>query len=136
MIQSLSHTTIYVRDQEAARAFYVDKLGFEVRMDVTMGTFRWLTVGPKAQPQLQMVLMPVGESPMMDAEAVKDLRTLLEKGAIGCGVLETDDCKATYEELRKKGVEFKGAPEQRPYGLEALLKDNSGNWFSVVERPR
>jgi predicted enzyme related to lactoylglutathione lyase len=136
MIQTLSHMTIYVLDQEAARTFYVDKLGFEVRADMTMGEFRWLTVGPKAQPQLQMILMPIAESPMMNAGAVVAFRKLVQQGAIGCGVLETDDCKATYEALVKKGVVFNGPPAQRPYGLEAVLKDNSGNWFSLVERPR
>ena len=136
MIQTLSHMTIYVLDQEAARAFYVDKLGFEVRADMTMGEFRWLTVGPKAQPQLQMILMPIVESPMMNAAAAIAFRELVQQGAIGCGVLETDDCKATYEALAEKGVVFNGPPAQRPYGLEAVLKDNSGNWFSLVERPR
>lgn len=136
MIQRQSHTTIYVLDQDSARAFYVDKLGFEVRADVTMGAFRWLTVGPKAQPALEMILMPIGESPMMDGGAASSLRALVEKGAIGCGVLETDDCMATYESLSKKGVRFNGPPAQRPYGLEALLRDDSGNWFSLVERPR
>jgi catechol 2,3-dioxygenase-like lactoylglutathione lyase family enzyme len=136
MIQTLSHTTIYVLDQEAARAFYVDKLGFEVRADMTMGGFRWLTVGPKAQPQLQMVLMPLTPSPMLDAATATAFRDLVAKGAIGCGVLETDDCQATYEDLTKKGVVFRGPPAQRPYGLEAVLKDDSGNWFSLVQRPR
>lgn len=136
MIQTLSHTTIYVEDQEAARAFYVEKLGFEVRFDVTMGEFRWLTVSPKAQKDLQIVLMPLGASPMMEAATVSQLRTLVAKGAIGCGVFETDDCQGTYEDLKKRGVEFKSPPAQRPYGLEAVLKDNSGNWFSLVQRPR
>jgi catechol 2,3-dioxygenase-like lactoylglutathione lyase family enzyme len=136
MIQTLSHTTIYVLDQESARAFYVDKLGFEVRADMTMGGFRWLTVGPRAQPQLQMVLMPLTPSPMLDAATVTAFRDLVAKGAIGCGVLETDDCQATYEDLTKKGVVFRGPPAQRPYGLEAVLKDDSGNWFSLVQRPR
>jgi catechol 2,3-dioxygenase-like lactoylglutathione lyase family enzyme len=136
MIQTLSHTTIYVLDQEHARAFYVDKLGFEVRTDMTVGNFRWLTVGPKAQPALQMILMPIGATPLMDAEGAATLRMLIEKGAIGLGVLETDDCNATYEELSKKGVHFRSAPAQRPYGLEAMLQDDSGNWFSLVERPR
>jgi predicted enzyme related to lactoylglutathione lyase len=136
MIQTLSHTTIYVLDQEAARAFYVDKLGFEVRADMTMGGFRWLTVAPKAQRGLEMVLMPIGPSPMMSEEAATSLRKLVQSGALGPGVLETDDCQATYEELTKKGVEFRGPPAQRPYGLEAVLKDNSGNSFALVQRPR
>jgi len=134
MIQSLSHTTIYVPDQEAARAFYVDKLGFEVRADMTMGEFRWLTVAPKAQPGLQIILMPL-PSPMMDSATASAFRALVEQGAIGCGVLETDDCQRTYDELSRNGVVFKGPPVQRPYGLEAVLKDNSGNWFSLVQRP-
>jgi catechol 2,3-dioxygenase-like lactoylglutathione lyase family enzyme len=135
MIQTLSHATIYVLDQEAARAFYVDKLGFEVRADMTMGEFRWLTVAPKAQQGLQIILMPL-PSPMMDSATASAFRALVEQGAIGCGVLETDDCQATYDELSRKGVVFKGPPVQRPYGLEAVLKDNSGNWFSLVQRPR
>jgi predicted enzyme related to lactoylglutathione lyase len=135
MIQTLSHMTIYVLDQDAARTFYVDKLGFEVRADMTMGGFRWLTVGPKAQPQLEMILMPIAASPMLDAATAKTLRDLIAAGAIGCGVLETDDCKATYDDLSKKGVEFRGPPAERPYGLEAMLRDNSGNWFSLVQRP-
>lgn len=136
MIQTLSHTTIYVADQEKARAFYVEKLGFEVRADTTMGSFRWLTVGPKGQQQLQIILMPIGAGPGMDAATATAFREIIAKGAVGCGVLETDDCRATYEALRAKGVEFNGEPAQRPYGLEAVLRDDSGNWFSLVERPR
>ena len=136
MIQTLSHTTIYVTDQEAARAFYVDKLDFEVRFDVTMGNFRWLTVSPKGQQGLQIVLMPMVASPMMDEGTAAELRALVAKGAFGCGVFETDDCQGTYENLKKRGVEFKMPPTQRPYGLETVLRDNSGNWFSLVERPR
>jgi catechol 2,3-dioxygenase-like lactoylglutathione lyase family enzyme len=136
MIKTLSHVSIYVTDQQRARDFYVDKLGFEVKNDMTMGDFRWLTVSPKAQPDLEIVLMPIGASPMMDEATAKALREVVAKGVIGCGVLETDDCKGTYEELMKKGVVFKSPPQQRPYGLEALLQDDSGNWFSMVERPR
>jgi catechol 2,3-dioxygenase-like lactoylglutathione lyase family enzyme len=136
MIQSLSHMTIYVLDQESARNFYVDKLGFEVRDDIKMGDFRWLTVGPKAQPALNMVLMPIAATPAMDAVTADALRQLVKKSALGCGVLETDDCQGTYETLKMKGVEFAGPPAQRPYGLEVVLKDDSGNWFSLVQRPQ
>lgn len=136
MIQTISHITVHVLDQERARAFYVEKLGFEVRADMPMGGFRWLTVGPKAQPELQVVLMPIAASPMMDAATAAALRGLVEKGVMGGGVLETDDCKATYEELTKKGVRFRTPPAERPYGLEAVLEDDSGNWFSLVQRPR
>src|SRR6188472_2358644 len=100
MIQTLSHTTIYVLDQEAARRFYVDKLGFEVRADMTMGEFRWLTVSPKAQPNLQMILMPLGVSPAMDAATADALKKLVQAGGMGCGILETDDCHETYEQLQ------------------------------------
>lgn len=136
MIQSLSHTAIFVADQQAARDFYVDKLGFEVRADMTMGAFRWLTVSPRgnAQTQLQMILMPIGASPMMDEATAAELRALVAKGVMGCGVLETDDCQATYEELKARGVRFRNPPTQRPYGLEAVLQDDSGNWFSLVQR--
>lgn len=135
MIQSLSHITIYVLDQETAREFYVDKLGFEVHADMTMGNFRWLTVGPKGQPALQMILMPIASSPMLSQAQADGLRSLVKDGALGCGVFETDDCQATYQQLKQRGVEFQGPPAQRPYGLEAMLKDNSGNWFSLVQRP-
>jgi catechol 2,3-dioxygenase-like lactoylglutathione lyase family enzyme len=136
MIQTLSHTTIYVVDQDAAREFYVDKLGFEVRADMTLGSFRWLTVSPKAQPNLQMILMPLGASPAMDAATADALKKLVQSGALGCGILETDDCQGTYDRLKRLGVEFRTPPTQRPYGLEAVLLDDSGNWFSLVQRPR
>jgi catechol 2,3-dioxygenase-like lactoylglutathione lyase family enzyme len=135
MIQRLSHTTIFVVDQEAALEFYVGKLGFEVRHDERMGDFRWLTIGPKGQ-DIEIILMTLQTGPMIDADSVAAVKGLLQKGAFGCGVLETDDCRKTYDELKAKGVEFKGEPAERPYGIEALMKDNSGNWFSVVERPR
>ncbi len=110
MIQRLSHVSIYVLDQDAAYDFYVHKLGFEVRTDQKMDNgFRWLTVGPKGQPGLQIVLMPTTPSPMMD------------------------QAKRTYEELKAKGVEFTQPPTERFYGIEALMKDNSGNWFSMTQ---
>lgn len=135
MIQRFSHVSLFVLDQDRALAFYTEKLGMEVKTDVTMGEFRWLTVTPKGQPDLELVLMKIGASHMMDEETAATVRTLVEKGALGAGVLETDDIHRTYRELRDKGVEFLGEPQQRPYGIEALLKDDSGNWFSVVQRP-
>jgi len=134
MIQRMSHTTIYVLDHDVAKDFYVGKLGFEVRTDATMDNgFRWLTVGPKGQPDLEIVLMKIGPNPMQDAETPELLRKLLEKGALGAGVFDTADCRATYEELRAKGVEFAQAPEDRFYGIEAILKDPFGNWFSLTQ---
>lgn len=133
MITSLSHATIYVHDQDEALAFYKDKLGFEVRTDMSMEGFRWLTVGPKDQPGLQLILMPLAPSPMMDADTVEQMKGLLAKGAFGTGVFQTDDCKKTYAELAAKGVEFVSEPQERPYGIEALFKDVSGNWFSLTQ---
>lgn len=134
MINKLSHATIYVDDHEVALNFYVDKLGFEKRTDATMEGFRWVTVGPKAQPDLEIVLMKLGPSPMMDEATVEQLTTLMKKGALGSGVFSTDDCKKTYDELSAKGVEFMGPPQERPYGIEAIMKDPFGNWFSVTQR--
>jgi len=135
MIQRFSHMTIYVLDQDAAYDFYVNKLGFEVHTDARMdGGFRWLTLNPKGQPDLEVVLMPTAPSPMMDQETSDMLRKLISKGAIGSGVMETADVRKTYEELNAKGVEFSQPPTERFYGIEALFKDNSGNWFSLTQR--
>jgi len=134
MIQRFSHITIYALDQAAAYDFYVNKLGFEVHTDATMdGGFRWLTVTPKGQPDLEIALMPSGPGPMMDQETSDMLRTLIGKGALGSGVLQTADIHKTYEELKAKGVEFSQPPTERFYGIEALFKDNSGNWFSLSQ---
>jgi catechol 2,3-dioxygenase-like lactoylglutathione lyase family enzyme len=135
MIERLSHTTVYVLDQDEALVFYRDKLGFEVRTDATMDSgFRWLTVGPRAQPGLEVVLMKVEPGPMCDAETAATLRRLVAHGTFGIGVFETSDCRATYEELKAKGVEFQGEPEEKFYGIEVIGKDNSGNWFSMTQR--
>jgi catechol 2,3-dioxygenase-like lactoylglutathione lyase family enzyme len=135
MIQRLSHATVYVLDQDRAKDFYVDKLGFEVRTDQSMGDFRWLTVGPKGQPDVELILMKIASGPMLDEATAQQLRALVEKGTFGCGVLETPDVRKDYEELSKKGVRFKFPPQERPYGIETVMQDDSGNWFSVVQRP-
>lgn len=139
MITRLSHATVWVLDQEEARRFYTEKLGFNVVTDATLDNgFRWLTVSPPEQPDLQLVLMATTPTPMMDAETAGQIRALVEKGVMGAGVFQTADCRATYEELKRRGVEFVSPPEDRFYGVEALLKDNSGNWFSMTqpaERP-
>jgi catechol 2,3-dioxygenase-like lactoylglutathione lyase family enzyme len=134
MIQRLSHTTIYVIDQDAAYDFYVNKLEFEVRTDQTMGDYRWLTVGPKGQPDFEIVLMKLAPGGHMDAESAESLRKLVEKGVLGAGVFETADIQKTYEELSARGVHFMGPPEEKFYGIEALFRDNSGNWFSLGQR--
>jgi catechol 2,3-dioxygenase-like lactoylglutathione lyase family enzyme len=133
MIKRLSHTSVYVFDQDAARDFYVDKLGFEVRMDQSMDNgFRWLTVSPKSQPDLQLILMKV-DNPNIQPEVSVTLKGLMEKGRLGGLVLQVDDCRATYEELKAKGVEFLSPPADRFYGVEAVMKDNSNNWFSMTQ---
>ena len=134
MIQRVTHMTIYVLDQDTAYDFYVNKLGLEVRTDARMDNgFRWLTVGPKGQPDFEIALMPTTPSPMMDQETSDMLRKLIRKGAIGSGVLAVADCRKTYEELKAKGVVFTQEPQERFYGIEALLKDDSGNWFSMTQ---
>jgi len=133
MIQTLSHATVYVLDQDAARDFYVNKLGFDLRMDQSMENgFRWLTVSPKAQPDLQIILMQV-DGPNIKPEVAAALKALVEKGGLNGGALKTDDCKRDYEDLKAKGVEFLSPPAERFYGIECVMKDNSGNWFSMTQ---
>jgi catechol 2,3-dioxygenase-like lactoylglutathione lyase family enzyme len=133
MIQRLSHTTVYVLNQDSAKDFYANKLGFEVRMDAKMDNgFRWLTVSPKGQPDLQLILMQV-DGPNMQPDVAKAIPTLLTQGKLNGGVLQTSDCRATYEDLKAKGVEFPSPPKEQFYGVEAILKDDSGNWFSMTE---
>lgn len=135
MIEKLSHVCVYVLDQEEALAFYRDKLGFEVRTDAHMDNgFRWLTVGPKTQPEIELTLLAIVESPMMPAETAKALRELVKKGTFAIGAFETSDCQGTYEELKAKGVTFKFPPTERFYGIETVVQDNSGNWFSLCQR--
>ena len=134
MINRLSHATIWVLDQDEALAFYTGKLGFEVRTDQRIDDFRWVTVGPPGQPDLEIVLLVPGP-PMMPPEAAEQIKSLIGKGAMGSGVFGTDDCRATYEELKGRGVEFTEEPSERPYGIDAALKDPSGNSIRIVQRP-
>jgi len=132
MINRLSHATLWVLDQDAALRFYTEKLGFEVRRDQSIDSFRWLTVGPPDQPDVQLVLLEPGP-PMMDAASADQIRALVAKGAMGTGVFATDDCRGTYEELKARGVEFLQEPTERFYGIEATFRDDSGNWFSLTQ---
>jgi predicted enzyme related to lactoylglutathione lyase len=129
-----SHSTVYVVDQDRAKAFYTEKLGMEVRDDARMGDFRWLTVAPKTQPDACIVLMAMNPGPWMTEENVALLRKLQAAGVLGGGVLQTDDCRRDYEELKAKGVEFIQEPTEMPYGIEALMKDDSGNFYSMTQR--
>ena len=136
MITKLSHASLFVNDQAKAYDFYVNKLGFNVHTDVPMENgFRWLTVTPPEQPDLEIPLLtPLAEGMHYDEETKKAFKTLLDKGALGAGVLHTPDCRATYEELKAKGVEFTKPPKEEFYGVEALFKDDSGNWFSLGQK--
>ena len=127
---------IWVHDQDEALAFYTEKLGFEVRSDVTlreMGNFRWLTVGPPQQEDVSIVLMAIPGAPVMDAETAEQVKTLMGKGFAGTVFLTTDDCQGEYEELAARGVEFTEEPESRPYGIDAGFRDPSGNQFRLTQ---
>ena len=127
---------LWVHDQDEALEFYTKKLGMEVRADVTMpelGNFRWLTVAPPGQDDVAIVLMAIPGSPVMDAQTAEEVRALMAKGFAGTVFLTTDDCQASYEELKSRGVEFTEAPEQRPYGIDAGFRDPSGNAFRLTQ---
>ena len=135
MITKMSHISIYVLNQDSAYEFYVNKLGFKVHTDAPMGVGkRWLTVCPPEQPDLEITLMPIVDGMMFTKETAEQMRNLVKKGTFGFGVFECNDIYATYEELKKKGVEFTKAPKKEFYGIEALLKDDSGNWFSLGQK--
>ena len=142
MITKMSHTTLFVLDQAKAYDFYVNKLGFKVNTDVELdggdcegesGTkvkYRWLTLNAPDQPDLEIIMMPVNGLP---PEAEKAIRLLLDMGLMGAGVFNTNDCRATYEELKAKGVHFKSEPKEQFYGIECIMTDGVGNWFSMTQ---
>lgn len=132
----IANSQLWVHDQEQALAFWTEKVGFEVRMDVTLpelGDFRWLSVSPPSQPDFSVVLMAIPGPPVMDAETAEQVRTLMSKGFAGTIFLTTDDCVASYEELKARGVEFTEAPEQRPYGIDCGFRDPSGNSIRLAQ---
>ena len=132
----IANAQLWVHDQDEALAFYTDKLGMEVRADVTMpemGDFRWLTVGPVGQPDIAIVLMAIPGPPVMDAETKAEVEALMAKGFAGTVFLTTDDCQRDYEHLKSRGVEFTEAPEERPYGIDCGFRDPSGNSFRLTE---
>jgi uncharacterized glyoxalase superfamily protein PhnB len=127
---------LWVHDQDEVLAFYTDKVGMEVRSDVTvpeMGDFRWLTVGCPGQPDVSVVLMAIPGPPVMDAETAKQVRELMSKGFAGTIFLTTDDCQASYEQLRARGVEFSEAPAEWPYGIDSSFRDPSGNNIRLTQ---
>jgi catechol 2,3-dioxygenase-like lactoylglutathione lyase family enzyme len=132
----LANAQLWVHDQDEALAFYTEKLGMEVRADATlaeMGDFRWLTVGPAGQPDISIVLMAIPGPPVMDPETAEQVRALMAKGFAGTVFLTTDDCQASYEELKARGVEFTEQPEDRPYGIDSAFRDPSGNSFRLTQ---
>ena len=134
MIRRMSHATIFVENQEEALAFYRDKLGFRVHTDAKINDdFRWLTMCTNDDPDFELILLEPKPGMLMDEETSKQMRAIMAKGVLGAGAFNTDDCQGTYDELKAKGVEFISAPSQRPYGIEAVFKDNSGNWFSLTQ---
>jgi catechol 2,3-dioxygenase-like lactoylglutathione lyase family enzyme len=132
----IATTQVWVNDQDEALAFYTEKLGMEVRADVTMpemGDFRWLTVSPSGQEDVTIVLMAVPGAPVFDEETANQIRELTAKGAASGIFLTTDDVRADYETLKSRGVEFTEAPEERPYGIDCGFRDPSGNHFRLSQ---
>jgi catechol 2,3-dioxygenase-like lactoylglutathione lyase family enzyme len=135
MITQLTNTGVWVHDQDEALAFYTDKLGLEVREDVTvpeMGNFRWLSVGVPGQ-DVSITLLEIPGPPVFDEETQSALKTLLAKGALGGLFFTADDIHTTYEELKGRGVEFSQEPTQQPYGIDAGFRDTSGNQMRVAQ---
>jgi uncharacterized glyoxalase superfamily protein PhnB len=132
----ISTAQLWVHDQDEALAFYTQKLGMEVRRDVTvpeLGNFRWLTVAPPGQSEVAVVLMPIPGPPVMDAETADQVRALVSKGFAGTVFLTTDDIRSSYEELKGRGVEFTEEPEERPYGIDSGFRDPSGNAIRLTQ---
>jgi catechol 2,3-dioxygenase-like lactoylglutathione lyase family enzyme len=136
MITQLTNTGVWVHDQDEALAFYTDKLGLEVREDVTvpeMGNFRWLSVGVPGQ-EVSITLLEIPGPPVFDAETQAALKTLLAKGVLSGLFFSTDDIQSTYEDLKGRGVEFSQEPTEQPYGIDAGFRDVSGNQMRVAQR--
>jgi catechol 2,3-dioxygenase-like lactoylglutathione lyase family enzyme len=136
MITRLTHVNVWVHDQDEALAFYTEKLGFELREDVTvpeLGNFRWLTVGVPGQTDVALTLMAVPGPPVFDEETRDQLQALVAKGAAGGLFFATDDAQGTFEDLKGRGVEFVQEPTQQPYGLDAGFRDSSGNQMRMMQ---
>jgi predicted enzyme related to lactoylglutathione lyase len=135
MLKQLTYAQIWVHDQDEALAFYTEKLGLELREDVTvpeMGNFRWLSVGVPGQ-DVAITLMAVPGPPVFDEDTRQQIHELLAKGASGGLFFSTDDCQASYEELKGRGVEFTQEPTEQPYGIDAGFRDSSGNHFRMAQ---
>jgi catechol 2,3-dioxygenase-like lactoylglutathione lyase family enzyme len=136
MLKRLTNVQVWVHDQDEALAFYTEKLGLELREDVTvpeMGNFRWLTVGVPGQPDVSVTLMAVPGAPVFHDETRDRIKELMAKGAASGLFFETDDCRASYEELKQRGVEFQQEPTEQPYGIDAGFRDPSGNHARMIQ---
>ena len=132
----IANAQLWVHDQDEAHAFYTEKVGFETRADVTVpefGNFRWLTVGPAGQPDVAIVLMAIPGQPVMDSDTAGQVRVLMARGFAGTVFLTTDDCRASYEELKGRGVEFVEEPHEVPYGIDSGFRDPSGNHLRLTQ---
>lgn len=132
---TIANAQFWVHDQDESVAFYTQRLGWEVRSDVTMDewSFRWLVVGPVGQPEVGLVLMGVPGPPMIPAETSTQLADLVAKGVGGTLFLETDDCQAAYDELSARGVVFNDPPTPQPYGIDTSFRDPSGNNIRLTQ---
>jgi catechol 2,3-dioxygenase-like lactoylglutathione lyase family enzyme len=132
----IANAQLWVHDQDEALDFYTKKLGMEVRSDVTLaelGNFRWLTVGPVGQPDIAIALMAIPGPPVFEPETAEQVKSLTAKGAAGTIFLTTDDVRASFEELKGRGVEFVEEPEERPYGIDSSFRDPSGNHLRLMQ---
>jgi catechol 2,3-dioxygenase-like lactoylglutathione lyase family enzyme len=135
MLDAISHVGVWVHDQDEAKEFYTEKLGFEVRQDNTLedfGNYRWLTVGPPGQPDVNIILSIPGP-PAVDGENAELLLQLVSRGALAPGIIRTDDCRKTCAELEARGVELSQQPDERFYGIDAAVRDPSGNEWRIVQ---
>ncbi len=134
MITGISIVSVWVLDQDSAKEFYADKLGFTVTNDIKLeGGMRWLTVRPPGNAGQELLLMDPLNS-MLDEETGQQVRALVAKGALSPGVMATSDCQADHDLLAGRGVDFTQPPAERPYGVEAIMRDDSGNWYSFTQR--
>jgi catechol 2,3-dioxygenase-like lactoylglutathione lyase family enzyme len=132
MPNKITHTQVFVLDQDAALDFYVGKLGFEVNTDADLGFMRWLTVSFPEQPEVQLLLEKPGP-PAHDDGTAEQIRELITKGAMGAAaIIAVDDVRKAYEELRANGVEFTEEPTERDYGTDCGLRDPFGNHLRIV----
>jgi catechol 2,3-dioxygenase-like lactoylglutathione lyase family enzyme len=136
MLKQLTHTQVWVHDQDEALAFYTEKLGMELREDVTvpeLGNSRWLSVGVPGQ-DVSITLMAIPRPPVFDEDTRKQIHALLARGAAGGLFFSTEDIQRSYEELKGRGVEFLQEPTEQPYGIDAGFRDPSGNQFRMAQQ--